>query len=124
MAQYWRDNIPKADWYDPMKEALVVLVLNTRKRIFDKLVKEKQGKGYTSGQDATPYQHTDKQPSGLIPQLLNSIEEEQVPEFITDDNYCAQEKHDGRHLVVRKQGQQEGQHRRSAIAGVRRGKRL
>lgn len=33
VAQYWRQNIPKADWYDPMKEALVVLVLNTRKRI-------------------------------------------------------------------------------------------
>ena len=33
VAQYWRDNIPKADWYDPTKEALVVLVLNTRKRI-------------------------------------------------------------------------------------------
>lgn len=33
VAEYWRQNIPKADWYDPMKEALVVLVLNTRKRI-------------------------------------------------------------------------------------------
>ena len=33
VAQYWRQNIPKADWFDPMKEALVVLVLNTRKRI-------------------------------------------------------------------------------------------
>ena len=33
VAQYWRNNIPKADWFDPMKEALVVLVLNTRKRI-------------------------------------------------------------------------------------------
>jgi bifunctional non-homologous end joining protein LigD len=75
------------------------------KRIFDKLVKEKQGKGYTQGQNATPYQHTDKQPSGLIPQLLNPIEEEQVLDLISDDNYCAQEKHDGRHLVVRKQGQ-------------------
>lgn len=32
-AKYWRENIPQADWYDPMKEALVVLVLNTRKRI-------------------------------------------------------------------------------------------
>ncbi len=74
------------------------------KRIFDKLVKEKRGKGYSQGQDATPYQHNDKQPSGILPQLLNSIEEEQVPELIADDNYCAQEKHDGRHLVVRKQG--------------------
>lgn len=33
VAQYWRQNIPQADWYDPMKEALVVLVLNARKRI-------------------------------------------------------------------------------------------
>ena len=33
VAQYWWQNIPKADWFDPMKEALVVLVLNTRKRI-------------------------------------------------------------------------------------------
>jgi DNA repair protein RadC len=33
VAEYWRQNIPKADWFDPMKEALVVLVLNTRKRI-------------------------------------------------------------------------------------------
>ena len=33
VARYWQQNITKADWYDPMKEALVVLVLNTRKRI-------------------------------------------------------------------------------------------
>ena len=29
VAQYWRTNIPKADWYDPAKEAVVVLVLDT-----------------------------------------------------------------------------------------------
>ena len=33
VAAYWRQNITQADWYDPMKEALVVLVLNIRKRI-------------------------------------------------------------------------------------------
>jgi DNA repair protein RadC len=31
--KYWRDNIPQAPWFDEAKEALVVLVLNTRKRI-------------------------------------------------------------------------------------------
>ena len=31
--KYWRDNIPQAPWFDPMKESFVVLVLNTRKRI-------------------------------------------------------------------------------------------
>ena len=30
---YWGANIPKADWFDPAKEAFVVMVLNTRKRI-------------------------------------------------------------------------------------------
>jgi len=30
---YWKANIPKADWFDPAKEAFVVLVLNTRRRI-------------------------------------------------------------------------------------------
>jgi DNA repair protein RadC len=33
VALYWRQNILQADWYDPMKEAFVVLVLNTRKCI-------------------------------------------------------------------------------------------
>ena len=33
VAAYWRNNIPQADWYDPAKEAFIVLVLNTRRRI-------------------------------------------------------------------------------------------
>jgi DNA repair protein RadC len=32
-AEYWKANIPRADWFDPAKEAFVVLVLNTRRRI-------------------------------------------------------------------------------------------
>jgi DNA repair protein RadC len=32
-AAYWRQNILTADWFDPAKEAFVVLVLNTRRRI-------------------------------------------------------------------------------------------
>jgi len=32
-ANYWRDNIPQAPWFDPLKEAVVVLVLNARKRL-------------------------------------------------------------------------------------------
>ena len=31
--EYWKQNIINADWYDESKEALVVLVLNTRRRI-------------------------------------------------------------------------------------------
>ncbi|MEQ2005715.1 MAG: JAB domain-containing protein [Limisphaerales bacterium] len=32
-ADYWHANIPAAPWFDPCKEALVVLVLNIRRRI-------------------------------------------------------------------------------------------
>ena len=32
-AAYWRANIPQAPWFDPAKEAVVVLILNVRKRI-------------------------------------------------------------------------------------------
>jgi bifunctional non-homologous end joining protein LigD len=74
------------------------------KRIFDKLVKEKQSKGYAEGEAGTPYQHSDQEPSGLLPQLLNTIEEKQVMPLTSDDNWCMQEKHDGRRMIVRKCG--------------------
>ena len=46
---------------------------DTAKKIHTKLVSEKKAKGYTEGADGTPYQHTDKQASGILPQLLNPI---------------------------------------------------
>ena len=77
----------------------------TAEKVFIKLVKEKKAKGYTEGENATPYQHTNKQPSGILPQLLNSIDESQVLNLIQDDNWCMQEKQDGRRLLIRKRGQ-------------------
>lgn len=76
------------------------------KRIFDKLVREKMAKGYTPGADGTPYvgSSSDKQPSGYLPQLLNPIEEAQMQRLLRDNNYCAQEKFDGRRLLTRKNG--------------------
>ena len=82
------------------------------KRIFDKLVKEKTAKGYTAGESGTPYQHTEKQPSGFLPQLLNPIETDEVDRFIGDINYCAQEKCDGKRILLQKQG--------AAIKGINR----
>jgi DNA repair protein RadC len=32
-ANYWRTNIPGSSWFDPAKEAFVILILNTRRRI-------------------------------------------------------------------------------------------
>ena len=91
------------------------------KRIFDKLVQEKTAKGYTPGEDGTPYQHTDKadQVSGIHCQLLNPIEEEAVARYIDDPAFCAQEKFDGRRTLVRKDGAAiEGINRKGLITGL------
>ena len=78
---------------------------DSAKRIFDKLVKEKKSNGYTEGESGTPYQHSDKQPSGILPQLLNAINEEQVLDLMNDDDWLAQEKFDGRRMLVQKHAQ-------------------
>lgn len=74
--------------------------------IFDKLISGKQAKGYTPGEDGTPYQHpdSDRQVSGLLPQLLNVIDADAAAELIADENWCLQEKFDGRRLMLRKTG--------------------
>jgi bifunctional non-homologous end joining protein LigD len=92
---------------------------DTAQKIFTKLVNEKKAKGYTEGADGTPYQHTDKQVSGILPQLLNPVEEAEVEALLRDDNYCAQEKFDGRHLLIRKQDEHlEGINKKGLIVGL------
>src|ERR1017187_3778103 len=78
---------------------------DTAKGIYDKLVREKTGKGYTPGEDGTPYQHTAKaeRVTGILPQLLNPIEEE-VQRLIKDPAWCMQEKKDGKRILLQKQG--------------------
>jgi predicted DNA-binding WGR domain protein len=76
----------------------------TAERVFTKLVKEKKSKGYTEGEAGPKYQHHETQPSGVLPQLLNAIEDEQVLDLMADDNWGAQEKYDGRRLLLRKTG--------------------
>lgn len=78
------------------------------KRIFDQLVAEKTAKGYSPGEDGTPYQMTTKADvdSGLRCQLLNAVEESEVDKLIADPAWWMQEKFDGRRMLVRKTGQE------------------
>jgi predicted DNA-binding WGR domain protein len=84
------------------------------KRIFDKLVNEKTAKGYTPGEDGTPYEHTDKKKrvTGITCQLLNPIDESEATRLIGDAAFCLQEKLDGRRLLLQKRG--------SEISGINR----
>ena len=91
------------------------------RKIYDKLVQEKTSKGYTPGEDGTPYQHTNKanEVSGINCQLLNPIEDGEVQRYIDDPEFCAQEKFDGRRVLVRKEGPVlEGINRKGLITGI------
>ncbi len=73
--------------------------------VFDKLVQEKKSKGYTEGANGTPYQHTKNgdRVSGLLPQLLNAIDEAEAARLVSDPRWAMQEKMDGKRLLLRKE---------------------
>ena len=72
------------------------------KKIYDKLVSEKTGKGYVEDVAGKPFAGTvtESRNTGQIPQLLNEIEESEVEKYITDDDWCAQEKYDGQNRTI------------------------
>lgn len=76
------------------------------KAIYDKLVNEKMAKGYTPGEDGTPYHNAAhaEHHTGIQCQLLNPIEEDQVHRLIHDPAFWMQEKMDGRRLLISKKG--------------------
>ncbi len=78
------------------------------REIYDSLVKEKTSKGYTPGEAGTPYQHTanEDRATGVLPQLLNAIDEAEVEELLTDSHWWAQEKLDGRRVLIRRSDEQ------------------
>ncbi len=93
----------------------------TAKRIYDKLIREKKAKGYTEGPEGTPYQHTAKEDrvTGLLPQLLNPIDEDEAKRLLKDDHWAMQEKFDGRRMLVRKnQAEVHGINRKGLLVGL------
>ena len=94
---------------------------DSAQRIFDKLVKEKTAKGYTPGEDGIPYtgSNNDKEPSGILPQLLNPVEEYEVAVLLTDKLWYMQEKFNGRRMLIRKEGDQiHGINKKGLLVGL------
>jgi bifunctional non-homologous end joining protein LigD len=94
-------------------------------KVFDKLVASKLAKGYhysaASAGEAKPYQQTGDEgvDSGIRCQLLNAIEESELSRLLTNTTHCLQEKHDGRRLMVRKQGDTiTGINRRGLVVAI------
>lgn len=51
-----------------------------------------------------PCQTQSTQVDIVIPQLLTEVEESEVDHYLNDDNFCAQEKKDGRHITLELKG--------------------
>lgn len=86
------------------------VTLEQAQAIHKKLVASKIAKGYQadgeSGESTAPYQQSGNEgrDSGIRCQLLNAVDESELVRLLADKQHCLQEKHDGRRLLVRKQG--------------------
>ena len=78
------------------------------KKAYDKVVTEKKAKGYTEGETGALYAGTSKEErkTGIVPQLLNNVDEDQLDKLFGDDNFWMQEKKDGKRIELSKEGQE------------------
>lgn len=90
-------------------------------RIAAKLVSAKISKGYTIAEEGTPYRSTGNEgrDSQVRCQLLNPVDESNLPSLLRDNRHVLQEKHDGKRLLVRKLGAEiTGINRRGLIVSL------
>ncbi len=86
------------------------------KRVYDRIIREKTGKGYRIAQATTNGNKpisvglpSVKQNSSHVPELLTPIEEPEALQFVQDASWWFQQKFDGRRLAVQKtDGQYSG----------------
>lgn len=95
--------------------------LDTATALFEEQENKKMAKGYTPIEGGVAYQGTPKAAkyTGLLPQLLNDIEEEEALKLLYDDDWVAQEKYDGeRKLVNLSKGKVEGSNRKGLVTAI------
>jgi bifunctional non-homologous end joining protein LigD len=71
--------------------------------IYTKLVRSKIAKGYRAvgtGRVGPVVPNAGHEDTGLRPQLLNPVAEEEIDPYLRDSNWCAQEKFDGRRMLL------------------------
>lgn len=71
-------------------------------KIYSKLMTEKKVKGYAEGEDAPAFSQTaGAVDSGLRPMLLTPDDESNVDKYISDDDWIAQQKINGKRVMVK-----------------------
>jgi bifunctional non-homologous end joining protein LigD len=98
----------------------VPVSFDAAKKIYDKLVREKTVKGYTPGPNGTPYSGTENGPrsTGILPQLLNPIDDALAESLIADPDYWMQEKMDGRRVIIQRTDAITGINRKGLTIGL------
>lgn len=91
------------------------------KKAYDKLVKEKMGKGYAPGAESGAFIGTslEERFTGIVPQLLNPIDEAQAQSLLTDPDWVLQEKHDGHRRLAQQTAEELlGINRKGLVTGL------
>jgi bifunctional non-homologous end joining protein LigD len=99
------------------------VVLDKALAVMAKLVHDKLAKGYKlQGEikdNITLNVVSDVVDTGIRPQLLNECSEEDVEKYLTDDNWCAQEKEDGRRrMLIKRNGEIIATNRKGFVVGI------
>ena len=98
------------------------VTLEQAQAIHKKLVASKVARGYrVTADSSTAYQQSgdEGRDTGIRCQLLNPVEESELPRLLGDNQHCLQEKHDGRRLLVHKQGDEiTGINRRGLVIAI------
>lgn len=91
------------------------------KALYDKVVRKQLREGYTPGESGSAYQATalEARYTGILPQLLNAIDEAELPIVLNDDQFIAQEKLDGKRCLIRRTAEGvEGINRRGLVIAL------
>jgi len=88
--------------------------------IHSKLVREKLAKGYRSGENTTAYSNPEcSHSTGIAPQLLNPVDEDQLDALLDSPDHYLQQKHDGRRLLLQRSEEGiRGINRRGLVCGI------
>jgi len=88
-------------------------------KIFERLVAEKMKKGYRQAESEASYTVAQEEKTGILPQLLNPMSEEEMELLLDAPNWLMQEKMDGRRLLLKKEaGVVTGINRRGIACGI------
>lgn len=75
-------------------------------KTYNSVVMSKKKDGYTEAADGKAFAMSEQDFTGIVPQLLNPISEDDAARYIQDDAWIAQEKHDGHRRLMRQQQSQ------------------